>query len=109
MKKIVSLFVILLSLVAFTGVVLAEDIQVAFPVEKVILKKDKTGAPYCRILVQDTKELNGISYSHTASVMAFSEMVPTASKLKKGDTLKAIVARSDFRGGVSYQLLKVLP
>ena len=109
MKKLFIVFVTFFALIAFTGLAIAEDLQVAFPIERVLVKKDKAGNPYCRILVQNTKELNGVIYSSTASVMAFGDQVTAASRLKKGDTLKAIVARSEFRGGVSYQLLKITP
>lgn len=109
MKKIVSLFVILFALLAFTSVVLAEDVVLNTTVERAIVKKDKNGNAYVRVLIQDKRELNGVTYDKTTSVMAFGDQVTAASKLKKGDTLKAIVAKSEFRGGVSYQLLKITP
>lgn len=109
MKKIFTLCIILLTLIAFAGITLAEDLQTTFKVERAIAKKDKNGSPYVRILVQDNRELNGVVYEKTSNVLAFNDQVGPASKLKKGDTINVIVAKSDFRGGVSYQLLKILP
>ena len=109
MKKMLTLFVVLLSLFAFTGIVMAEDMQLNTTVERAIVKKDKNGAPYVRVLIQDKRELNGVEYEKATSAMAFGDLVPQASKLKKGDKLNAIVAKSEFRGGTSYQILKILP
>lgn len=109
MKKIFTLFVVLLSLVAFTGIVLAEDVTLNAKVERVIVKKDKNGNPYARVLIMDQRELNGVAYDKTTSAMAFGDMTAPAQKLKKGDTLKCIAAKNEFRGGTSYQILKILP
>lgn len=108
MKKLFVLFVVLFSLLAFTGVVLAEDVTLNTTVERAIVKKDKNGATYVRVLIQDKRELNGVTYDKTTSAMAFGDQVPAASKLKKGDTLSVIASKSDYKGGTSYQILKFL-
>jgi hypothetical protein len=108
MKKLFTVFVVLFSLLAFTGVVLAEDVVLNAPVERAIVKKDKNGNAYVRVLIQDKRELNGVTYDKTTSAMAFGDQVTTAAKLKKGDTLNVIASKSDYRGGVSYQILKFL-
>ena len=108
MKKIVSLFVILVALVAFASAVLAEDIVLDTKVERAIVNKDRNGNAYVRVLIQDSRELNGVIYDKTTSAMAFGDLVPQASRLKKGDSLNVIAAKSDFKGGTSYQILKFL-
>ena len=108
MKRLFTVFVVLFSLLAFTGVGLAEDIVLNAPIERVLTKKDKNGATYVRVLIQDKRELNGVTYDKTTSAMAFGDQVGPAAKLKKGDTLNVIASRSDYRGGTSYQILKFL-
>ena len=107
-RSMFTLAIVLLTLLSFAGLVLAEDVQLNSPVEKVVIKKDKNGDTYARILIKDAKEMNGVSYNKDTSAMAFGDMVADAKKLKKGETLKCIASKRDFRGGTSYQVLKFL-
>ena len=100
MKKIFTLFVFLFSLLSFAGIVLAEEVTLNTPVEQVIVKPDKNGNVYVRVVFLDSKKLNG--------AMAFGNQVAAASRLKKGDTLNVIASKSTYRGGTSYQILKFL-
>ena len=108
MKEVLSVFVTLFVLVCFAGLAIGEDVTLNAPIEKVLIKKDKTGAVYVRVLIQDAKELNGVSYSKSTSALAFGEQVATASKLKKGDVLHVIASKSEYRGGTSYQILQFI-
>lgn len=109
MKQIFTVIAVMFMLFTFATAVLAEDVNLNASVERAIVKKDKNGNPYVRVLIQDQKELNGVTYDKTVSAMAFGDMVAPASKLKKGDKLHVIASKSDFRGGTSYQILKFLP
>lgn len=100
--------IVVLSIFCCVMVGMAADTVIEKKIENVVFKKDKNGQQYARIIVQDQGTLNGVTYNKSASVMAFGDQVASAKSLKKGQTLKAIVAENTFRGGTSYQLLKVL-
>lgn len=108
MKKVLVFCVLMLSLVAFTGVSIAQDAVITKKIENIVFKKDKNGNPYARIIVKDQSELNGISYEKGVSAMAFSDTIASVKGLKKGDTLKAVVSVGEYRGNKSFTILKVL-
>jgi hypothetical protein len=79
------------------------------PRSSVLLKNDKNGVLYARILIADFRELDGIQYKRRPAPCGSVPCKTSGTNLKKGDTLKAIVAKNKFRGGTSCEILKVLP
>lgn len=105
---VVSLILAVLCLFTFAGFAVAEDQIMNKKIDNVKFKKDKNGNPYAMFIVPVQKELNGISYSTGAAVMAFSDVYAKAKTLKKGDTLHAVVAKGEYKGRTSYTVLKFI-
>ena len=88
--------------------VLAADQILERKISQIVFRNDKNGNPYARILVPEPKTLNGVTYTKDTSILVFGDLVKDAKVYKKGDTVKAVVSASEFRGGISYQALKFL-
>lgn len=108
MKKFYAVLFALLTLVCFATVSMATDMIVEKQIKQIIFKKDKNGAEYARLIVGTTKTLDGVSYSKDTSMMGFGDIVKELKTYKKGQNIKAVVAENQFRGGISYNILKVL-
>jgi hypothetical protein len=102
-KLRIMIFVVL-ALFSFTTFAYAEDVMLDKKVERVTLKKDKNGNPFAILIVKDTKELNGMSYTGDIPVFAFGEAYADVKNLKKGDQLKAIAAKGTYNGQPNYRL-----
>jgi hypothetical protein len=64
-------------------------------ISAVVVAKDKNGAEYVRVLVPETKKLNGISYQVNTAIFVFGpEMVAQAKSLKPGDAKKFVVQKT---------------
>ncbi|MBW2026576.1 MAG: hypothetical protein JRI90_14585 [Deltaproteobacteria bacterium] len=61
-----------------------------------------------RVIVNEERSLQGISYEVGVPVMAFGPQVEKAKALRKGDILKAICDRRESQGKVSYTILKIV-
>lgn len=107
MKKFYAVLIAVFTVFCFATAALAADMVIEKKINQIVYKTDKNGNPYARIIVSEQKTLNGVTYNKDVSVMAFGDMYKEvkASGLKKGDTLKGVASQSEFRGGVSYQLL----
>lgn len=94
--------IIVILALAITPMALAEDSVLEAKVESVMYSMTKTGDPFVRIIVAETKTLQGTSYTVGVPVMAFRDLADRGSKFAEGDTLKAIVAPRAFQGRDSY-------
>jgi hypothetical protein len=63
---------------------------------------DKNGNQYVRIIVNEERKLQGVSYQVGTAVMCFGQLAAKAKTLKAGDTIKAVVASREYRGNTSY-------
>lgn len=109
MKKMFVLFIVFLTAICFAGSALAQDVVIDKKVNAIVYKNDKNGNPYARITVTEKATMNGISYDKSVSIMAFGDMCDQVKKsgLKKGDTLKGVASKGEYRGNPSYVLLGI--
>ena len=70
--------------------------------------RDRNGKQYVRVIVNEKRTLQGISYEVGVPVMAFGSHVEQAKGLSKGDILKAICDRHEVKGKASYTILKIV-
>jgi hypothetical protein len=108
MKRFVMFAVAAIVMVGMAGVALAEDIVLTAKVEKVIVKNDKNGAAYARVLFTEKATLNGVEYNKTVSAVAFGDQTTRAKAMKKGDTMKVIASKKEYKGAPSYQILQFM-
>ena len=113
MRKIVILVAVLL----FLSPVMASaqpaspsgrDVLIDAKIQDVAIAMDKNGKQYVRVIVNEERSLQGISYEVGVPVMAFGPQVEKAKGLRKGAILKAICDRRESQGKVSYTILKIV-
>ena len=107
MKKLIVI-AIAVAVVFTATLAVAQDKLVTAKVSKVTIAKDKHGNEYVRLSVDNSKELNGVEYTTTASAMAFGDLVSQAKLVKAGTTVKMIVSEREFQGRQSYTVLKIM-
>jgi len=105
MRKAVLLTVILMFL---PGLASAQDVLLNAKIQDVVTALDKNGNEYVRVIVNEERTLQGISYEVGVPVMAFAPQVEKAKGLRKGTILKAICDRREAQGKVSYTILKIV-
>lgn len=103
-KRFLVALVAMLVVLSFVGVALAEDKIVTGKIERVFLKKDKSGNPFTVLIMKDSKMLEGISYKGDAPFMCFGDINDSCKSLKAGQSVKLIV--NDRPKGA--QVLKVM-
>ena len=106
--SIIATLVIMLVLSLSIPAAHAKDVVIKAQVTSVTKALDKNGNSYTRIIVEESRELNGIAYTSGVPVMAFSEIAGQVKGLKAGDTLHVIAAKRTFEGRDSYTILKVI-
>lgn len=99
-------FFVVMMLAIGTGY--AEDVKMDGKISAVQISQDKNGKDYVRVLVPETRNLNGISYETTVAVMFFGEHVAAGKALKAGDALKCIANKRLYNGNPSYTVLALL-
>lgn len=110
MHKKLTALVITLVLIFSIGTALATDKAINAKVSDVVEATTKTGNQYIRIIVNETRMLQGVSYEVGVPVMVFpADLVEKARSYKAGDTLKAIVKERTYQGRESYTLMAFLP
>jgi hypothetical protein len=83
----------------------AQDQLLKGKIETATVAIDKNGNQYVRLIVNETRKLQGVSYEVGTAVMAFGSTVTKAKKLKAGDKLSAIVSSRIYQGRKSYTVL----
>ncbi|MBW2000842.1 MAG: hypothetical protein JRJ29_23135 [Deltaproteobacteria bacterium] len=84
------------------------DVLLNAKIQDVVIAMDKNGKQYVRVIVNEQRTLQGISYEVGVPVMAFGSHVKEAKSLTKGQTLKAVCDRHEVKGKVSYTILKIV-
>ena len=109
-KVILTMLFILIPTIAFAQPACrpGRDVLLNAKVQDVAIAMDKNGKQYVRVIVNEQRTLQGISYEVGVPVMAFGIHVEEAKGLKKGQTLKAICERHEAKGKVSYTILKIV-
>jgi len=92
----------------FQGPAIAQDVLLKAKIQDVTLALDKNGSRYVRVIVTEKRSLQGIQYEAQVPVMAFGSHVERAMSLKKGQILTAICDKRNFKGKVSYTILKIV-
>jgi hypothetical protein len=91
MKKWFVCFVVMLVVLAFAGIALAEDKMINGKVERVFLKKDKNGNPFTVLILKGNKELQGVTYRADLPFFCFGDSNKECSSLKAGQSVKLII------------------
>jgi hypothetical protein len=103
---IAALVVILILSLSFAAY--AKDVVLKAKVTSVVEFLDKNGNPCVRIIVNEQRTLNGVTYTTGVPVMAFREMTGQVKGIKVGDTLHVIAAKRTYQDRDSYTILKVI-
>ena len=96
---------VILMVLLMAGVALGADSVLRATASDVVVALDKNGNEYVRIIVSETKVLEGITYKTGTPVMAFGALVVEAKKIKKGQKFTAVVSQREYRGRTSYTVL----
>jgi len=91
-----------------SSLAIAGDMMLNATVKNAVVGFDKNGDQYVRLIIQEKRTLQGISYEVGVPVMAFRENVEPAKKLSGGDSIKAIVQAREFQGRKSYTIIKII-
>ena len=99
MKKrlVVSVMVVLFALLMVAPAIGA-DRRVELPITNKVTTLDRNGNEYTRLIVTESKTIQGISYNVGVPAMAFGSVNEGAKMLEIGDMLKAIVSDRSFNG-----------
>ena len=111
MKRFASLIVIVAlvaNLLAFTVALAAPDRIIDSKVQTATVAKDKNGAEYVRLIVEDKRSLNGLEYTASVPAMCFGTVVDQAKPIRAGQTAKLVVSESEFQGKKSYTVLHIV-
>lgn len=107
MKKIM-LFFVAIAMLATPMFAIAADEVLQKEIKQIAFRKDKNGNDYARIIVNDSRNLNGVVYEKEVAVMAFGDMVKQIRGYKQGQTIKAVVSVGEYRGDKSYRIIHVV-
>jgi len=104
MKRFKKILVVvaLVCFMAVPVVAMAADKIINTKIDSATTAIDKNGNQYCRLIINETRKLQGISYQVSVPVMVFGSQVKQAKTLKAGDTLKAVVASREYKGNTSF-------
>jgi len=108
MRKLLVILSIVAVLFCFTTIAIAADVLIDTKVVSNSLALDKNGNEYNRIIVNEVRKLNGVEYTVGVAVMSFQETVEATKGIKAGDTIKAICMAREYKGNVSYTILKLV-
>ncbi len=106
--RILAVMITIAVLFCIVAPAMAEDVIMEKKIVNISFKTDKNGAEYARIIVGEKSQLQGIEYENTATVTGFGPVVADLKAYKKGQTLKAVAHKGDFKGRTTYNVLKVI-
>jgi hypothetical protein len=111
MKRFASIIVIIAMfaiLFAVGTVNAAPDRIIDSKVQTATVAKDKNGAEYVRLIVEDKRSLNGLEYVASVPAMCFGTTVDQAKPIRAGQTAKLVVSESEYQGKKSYTVLHIV-
>jgi saccharopine dehydrogenase-like NADP-dependent oxidoreductase len=104
--SLIALSVLLFLLVAAIQEAPASESLKEFTVDSAVSRVDRNGNQYVRFIVEETRSLQGVSYTVGVPVMAFGELAAEAAKYPAGSQVKAIVRHSTLNDGrESYSII----
>lgn len=108
-KRAFALLGVLAVLVAFVAVdAMAADRIINTQIQSATVSLDKNGNEYVRLIVQESRKLQGTEYTVGVPIMAFGEMAQKAKSFKSGDTLKCVASEREYQGRTSYTMRALL-
>jgi hypothetical protein len=106
MKKLFAVLTLMAAVIMFTSVAMAAEVTLQGTVDSTVVAKTKADKEYVRLIVNESKELNGMKFNKQSVVMAFDPaIVAKAKSLKAGDPIKAVCSSKEYNGRTSYQIL----
>jgi len=108
-KTIAALAIVLmLTLISIPTAACAEDVILNAKIDSITVALDKNGNEYVRVIVAESRNLNGTEYETTVAVMFFGSTVADGKSLKEGDMMNLIANKRDYNGSPSYTAIKLL-
>jgi len=89
--------------------VMAEDVILNTTIDSVTAAIDKNGDEYVRVIIVEDRVLQGVSYTATVPLMFFGEMAAQAKDLKKGQAIRVLANKKEYKGNHSYMARQLLP
>lgn len=86
----------------------AADQILSAKVEASTVGKDKNGAEFVRLIINEQREVQGVKYTVGTPVMAFRDQAERAKAIKPGQTVKAVVTQREWQGRKSYTVLSIV-
>lgn len=109
MKRMYTLLLIIaISIIAISAATAIADQVITAPIDQVITKLDKNGNEFTRIMITESRELQGIKYQTQVPILCFSNTNEAARNLKKGQTIKAVVRAQQYQGSTSYTAIAIV-
>jgi hypothetical protein len=107
-KSLVAVVFAVAVIFCFTTISFAKDVQITKEIKQITFKKDKNGNEYARIIINEPRTVNGISFNKDVMVMAFGDQAKAVKGYKKGSTLNVIAAETEYKGSTNYNVLSVI-
>ncbi len=107
-KRVMVSVMALMLMLMFVSPAFAAERIVNLPITNKVTTLDRNGNEYTRLIVTETKQIQGVSYDMGVAAMAFGAMNEGAKALEIGDTLNAIVSDRVFNGRSSLTIQKIL-
>jgi len=109
MKRLIAILMVMAVLCcAMTIPAFAEDVILKAKIVSATQAVDKNGNAYVRLIINESRTLQGHAYNTGVAVMAFGANAKTAMNMKAGDTLHCIADGRDYRGRKSYTVISFL-
>ena len=102
-------FTLIMALVILTPMAFSADKVIDATIDSVTTQLDKNGNEYTRIVVMETKKLQGVEYESGTPAMAFGSLNADVKDMVVGGNLKAVVATREYQGRTSYTIKALLP
>lgn len=114
--KMLKVFAVLaiaaLMVSALAGIASAKDVVLENTIESKTLATGSDGNEYIRFIVNEKRELSGVTYDAGVAVMVFSGSAPEvfeqAKAMNPGDKIRAIAEQREYQGRTSYTIRQFL-
>jgi hypothetical protein len=111
MRRYTSMIVfvaLIANLIAFSIALAGPDRILESKVQTATVAKDKNGAEYVRLVVEDNRNINGIAYTASVPAMCFGVVAEKAKTIKAGQSVKLVASESEFRGKKSFTVMHIV-
>lgn len=108
MKKSAAIAILFVFLSTISTNLFAADQIISAKIGSVMEKLDKNGTPFSVVIIEETRNLNGVEYQAEVVATAFRSAHEEAKQLKSGDTVKLIANERQYNGDKSYTIRKII-